>query len=180
MQEIKDEIKGMQRPKKAGNLYKINKPQRPDKRIVESRLELNLHPALRQHERVRITHFSREKFRRGLNKERNQIPYPVSPKIGPYVIENPMFGAKNYYWCSCGMSNKQPFCDSSHAGTEFKPLKFSLDVPQDKMFVCGCKLSRKAPFCDGETCISMLKGEKPDIKPKAQRVEGDAVDTVLD
>ena len=71
-----------------------------------------------------------------------------------------MFGAKNYYWCSCGMSTKQPFCDSSHAGTNFKPLKFSLDEKMSTMHLCGCKLSSNAPFCDTVTCAKLARGEK--------------------
>lgn len=116
-----------------------------------------LHPDLRSHDRVSIKKFESQKFKRGLQIEHGETPYPVSPKIGPYEIANPIFGAKNYYWCTCGMSKNQPFCDSSHQGTDFKPLKFSLDQPADKMFLCGCKLTHKAPFCDGQTCMCMLQ-----------------------
>ena len=70
-----------------------------------------------------------------------------------------IFGAKNYYWCYCGMSRKQPFCDSSHAGTSFKPLKFSLDEKTKNMHLCGCKLTTQAPFCDGETCKKLMDGQ---------------------
>ena len=66
-----------------------------------------------------------------------------------------MFGAKNYFWCACGMSKGQPFCDGSHHGTAFKPIKFSLDTKKESMNLCGCKLSKEAPFCDGETCLKM-------------------------
>ena len=76
------------------------------------------------------------------------------------------------------MSKKQPFCDSSHSGTKFKPLKFSLDKPADKMYMCGCKLSATAPFCDGVTCKNMLSGEdltsldyqlQPESKTEAEK-----------
>ena len=70
-----------------------------------------------------------------------------------------MFGSKNYFWCSCGLSTKQPFCDSSHVGTNFKPLKFSLDEKASTMHLCGCKLSSNAPFCDTVTCAKLLRGE---------------------
>ena len=47
--------------------------------------------------------------------------------IGVDVLES-----KSYYWCSCGLSKKQPFCDSAnHRGTDFKPLKFSLDKKKE-------------------------------------------------
>ena len=53
-----------------------------------------------------------------------------------------MFGSKNYHWCSCGMSKKQPFCDSrSHRGTKFRPLTFNLDERVSRIHICGCKLS---------------------------------------
>ena len=63
--------------------------------------------------------------------------------IGVNVIEG-----KSYYWCSCGKSSKQPFCDGSHEGTEFLPLKVKLDEEKD-VFFCGCKMSKNGAFCDG-------------------------------
>ena len=86
----------------------------------------------------------------------------MSPKIGPYVVEKPVLGAKNYYWCSCGLSSKQPFCDSSHKGSAFEPIKFSIDERSTNMHLCGCKLSSQKPFCDGETCRKILGGEEFD------------------
>ncbi len=92
----------------------------------------------------------------------DETPFPVSPKVGPFIVDKPIFGAKNYYWCSCGMSKNQPFCDSSHTGSLFKPLKFSLDEKSNNMHLCGCKFSTQKPFCDGETCRKILGGEKFD------------------
>jgi CDGSH-type Zn-finger protein len=55
---------------------------------------------------------------------------------------------KSYYWCACGKSKKQPFCDGSHAGSVFSPLKF--DATESKtVYFCGCKSTKKPPFCDG-------------------------------
>ena len=82
---------------------------------------------MQENPRVSIQKFSRENFKRGLLKQIGEQPFPVQPKIGPYEVKDVIMGAKNYYWCSCGMSSKQPFCDSSHTGTSFKPIKFSLD-----------------------------------------------------
>ena len=112
------------------------------------------HPGLLDNPYVKIEKFQRSKYRRGLKA--GDKATPVSPRIGPYEIKDPIFGAKNYYWCTCGMSNKQPFCDKSHVGTCFKPLKFSLDVETDVMHLCGCKLSQNAPFCDGDTCRKIM------------------------
>ena len=63
--------------------------------------------------------------------------------IGVDVLEG-----KSYYWCSCGKSSKQPFCDGSHKGTEFTPLTYKADETK-KMFFCTCKQTDNQPFCDG-------------------------------
>ena len=55
---------------------------------------------------------------------------------------------KSYFWCSCGLSSKQPFCDGSHKNTEFRPVKFIADETK-KMFFCTCKQTNNQPFCDG-------------------------------
>jgi len=55
---------------------------------------------------------------------------------------------KNYFWCQCGRSQNQPFCDGSHAGTGITPLKFTADKT-GAVALCQCKSSAKAPFCDG-------------------------------
>ena len=63
--------------------------------------------------------------------------------VGVDVIEG-----KSYYWCTCGISSKQPFCDGSHKNTEFTPLKFKADETK-KNFFCACKQTNNPPFCDG-------------------------------
>ncbi len=55
---------------------------------------------------------------------------------------------KSYYSCSCGKSFKQPFCDGSHKGTEFKPLAYKAELTK-KVFFCVCKQTSDQPFCDG-------------------------------
>ena len=55
---------------------------------------------------------------------------------------------KSYYWCSCGRSSKQPFCDGSHKGTNFSPVLYKADLTK-KMFFCNCKHTNNEPFCDG-------------------------------
>lgn len=55
---------------------------------------------------------------------------------------------KTYYWCACGRSQKQPFCDGSHKDTGFQPVKFQA-AEAKAVFFCGCKKSAKAPLCDG-------------------------------
>lgn len=53
-----------------------------------------------------------------------------------------------YYWCACGRSQGQPFCDGSHAGTEFTPMQFTIEESK-KVALCNCKYTKNAPFCDG-------------------------------
>jgi len=54
----------------------------------------------------------------------------------------------HYFWCSCGKSAKQPFCDGSHSGTTFTPVVYKADKTQT-VFLCACKHSANAPLCDG-------------------------------
>ncbi len=71
---------------------------------------------------------------------------PKIAKKGPYEVE--LEAGKNYHWCTCGASNKQPFCDGSHHGTEFKPIAFEAKET-GKAHLCGCKHSKNSPYCDG-------------------------------
>jgi len=70
------------------------------------------------------------------------------PKItqkAPYVLD---LEPGTYYWCSCGKSNNQPFCDGSHKGSEFAPKKVEIKEKK-KVALCGCKHSKNGAFCDG-------------------------------
>jgi CDGSH-type Zn-finger protein len=53
-----------------------------------------------------------------------------------------------FWWCACGRSTTQPFCDGSHKGTEFTPVKAQIDAKKTVAW-CGCKNSKNKPFCDG-------------------------------
>jgi len=55
---------------------------------------------------------------------------------------------KTYYWCSCGLSKQQPFCDGSHKGTAFSPLPFTAEK-SGTVYFCGCKHSKTGALCDG-------------------------------
>jgi CDGSH-type Zn-finger protein len=70
---------------------------------------------------------------------------PVIAQKSPYEVE---LEAGTYWWCSCGRSKNQPFCDGSHEGTEFQPVEFTIADKQN-VSLCGCKWSAEAPFCDG-------------------------------
>jgi CDGSH-type Zn-finger protein len=56
--------------------------------------------------------------------------------------------AGTYYWCACGRSKTQPFCDGSHKGTGLAPREVNIPVAKTVAW-CGCKHSKNPPFCDG-------------------------------
>lgn len=71
---------------------------------------------------------------------------PVIAQRSSYKVE--LEPETSYWWCACGKSSSQPFCDGSHKGTEFTPKEFTVEVK--KLYsVCGCKHSKKGHFCDG-------------------------------
>ena len=86
---------------------------------------------------------------------------------------------EDYYWCACGKSKTQPFCDGSHRGTSFTPLKYTADKTETKYF-CQCKHTKNKPMCDGS---HRNLGEKkvPDIedlvKPSGVSSAGGKVNT---
>jgi len=65
---------------------------------------------------------------------------------GPLPVQ--VEAGKDYWWCSCGQSKRQPFCDGSHKGTEFSPVKFTATETKTAYF-CGCKHTGKPVLCDG-------------------------------
>lgn len=71
---------------------------------------------------------------------------PVVAQKAPYPVE--VEAGKTYFWCACGRSAKQPFCDGSHKETEFSPVRHTAEK-DGKLFFCGCKHSGKTPLCDG-------------------------------
>lgn len=71
------------------------------------------------------------------------------PKIAvPKSVKVDVEAGKSYYWCACGLSQSQPFCDGSHVGTEFSPLLYQATESKTVGF-CGCKQSKNSPVCDG-------------------------------
>lgn len=64
----------------------------------------------------------------------------------PYYAE--LVKGQTYYWCRCGLSRNQPFCDASHKGTEFQPVRYVAAEDEEVLF-CGCKHTKDQPFCDG-------------------------------
>jgi CDGSH iron-sulfur domain-containing protein 3 len=73
-------------------------------------------------------------------------PPAVVAKRAPYTVD--VVAGKTYFWCACGLSQTQPFCDGSHRGTGLAPIAYMPDASR-KEPLCGCKQSTEAPHCDG-------------------------------
>ena len=73
----------------------------------------------------------------------------TEPEIGgraPIAVE--VTAGESYWWCACGRSKTQPFCDGSHKITSFTPIEFKA-TKSEKVFFCTCKRSARKPTCDG-------------------------------
>ena len=71
---------------------------------------------------------------------------PVVADKKPEVME--LEPGKSYWWCACGRSKNQPWCDGAHAGTGIEPVEFTVDKKKNYA-LCKCKASAGSPFCDG-------------------------------
>jgi CDGSH-type Zn-finger protein len=71
---------------------------------------------------------------------------PVIASRKPFTVD--VEAGKEYWWCACGRSRTQPFCDGSHKGTGFSPIPFKAEK-SEKVWFCGCKHSGHKPMCDG-------------------------------
>ncbi|XP_072016602.1 CDGSH iron-sulfur domain-containing protein 3, mitochondrial-like [Amphiura filiformis] len=74
---------------------------------------------------------------------------PAVAQYGYYTVRG-LEPGKLMKWCTCGLSKKQPWCDSAHKGTGFKSYKWRVpEKPQTMYSICGCKHTKNPPFCDG-------------------------------
>ena len=71
---------------------------------------------------------------------------PIPAQKSPYAVD--VEAGKHYWWCSCGRSAKQPFCDGTHKAFGLAPLEYTATATT-KVWFCGCKGTKKQPLCDG-------------------------------
>ena len=93
-------------------------------------------------------------------------------KSAPFPVE--VEAGKQYFWCKCGKSKKQPFCDGSHQGSGVSPVSFMAEESK-KVYFCGCKRTNKPPFCDGShnTIVKELDSSSDLTKVFTAKVEPD-------
>lgn len=72
---------------------------------------------------------------------------PVVAQKSPYEVD--VEEGKSYWWCACGRSKSQPFCDGSHKGTGLSPVEYTAKRSK-AVYFCGCKQTDGAPLCDGK------------------------------
>lgn len=72
---------------------------------------------------------------------------PIIAQKGPYQVE--LQEGKAYFWCKCGLSKSQPYCDGGHKSTTITPQRF-VAASTGTFNLCGCKATNDSPFCDGE------------------------------
>ncbi len=70
------------------------------------------------------------------------------PKVTQQPFAVQVDEGKKYFWCSCGRSEAQPFCDGSHKGSDHLPKVFEA-TKTGEVYLCGCKQTGNAPYCDG-------------------------------
>lgn len=76
----------------------------------------------------------------------NMSKQAVIAQKSPFVVQ--VEAGKSYWWCACGKSATQPFCDGSHKGSEFTPVEYKA-VKSEAVYFCGCKHSGNGVLCDG-------------------------------
>jgi CDGSH-type Zn-finger protein len=74
------------------------------------------------------------------------MTHPTIAQKAPYPVD--VEEGKSYFWCACGLSATQPFCDGKHKGSGLAPIRYTATKDQ-KVFFCGCKHSINKPLCDG-------------------------------
>ncbi|MBD8524204.1 CDGSH iron-sulfur domain-containing protein [Pseudomarimonas arenosa] len=75
-----------------------------------------------------------------------QVPTARIAQRSPFPVD--LEAGKTYWWCACGRSQNQPFCDGSHKGSGLMPVRLDAER-SERLWLCGCKRTANAPRCDG-------------------------------
>ena len=81
-----------------------------------------------------------------LTTKENLMTEPLMAQKSPYAVE--VEADQSYWWCACGRSQTQPFCDGSHRDSGFKPVAYQARE-SGTLYLCGCKRTGNQPLCDG-------------------------------
>ncbi|AHF07245.1 CDGSH iron-sulfur domain-containing protein [Desulfitobacterium metallireducens] len=71
---------------------------------------------------------------------------PVVAGKSPIPVE--LKKGETYYYCTCGKSDNQPFCNGAHQDTSFTPMAFTAEK-DETAYLCACKHTKNPPYCDG-------------------------------
>ena len=85
---------------------------------------------------------------------------PAMPQRGPYVVN--VEAGRKYFWCGCGLSATQPWCDGSHRDTKLGPIAFEAPI-SGEFYMCGCKQSQNKPYCFGSCRGHTRENTKVDL-----------------
>lgn len=80
-----------------------------------------------------------------MTEDQSDLPHIAGYKPQYYELDK----GESYLWCSCGLSKNQPFCDQSHKGTKFRPVRYIAKEQGEEVLFCNCKRTEDGPFCDG-------------------------------
>lgn len=100
---------------------------------------------------------------------------PIVAATKPCLAE--LRKGRTYYWCSCGRSRRQPYCDGSHAGTEFLPVAYTAPADEE-VLLCACKKTGQRPFCDGShnNLPGAYREDDPHSEANRAIADSDAID----
>jgi len=98
---------------------------------------------------------------------------PIAADVKPVTVT--LEAGKDVYWCACGRSKQQPFCDGSHRGTGIEPLRFTPDESGEAT-LCQCKGTRNRPLCDGSH-VRFAKGQEVEVPRGAEDAMPEPVPT---
>ena len=89
------------------------------------------------------------------------------PRIARYkAYYTELEEGRAYFWCRCGRSRSQPYCDGSHRGTDFLPVRYAAVEKDEEVLFCGCKHTKTPPFCDGSH--NNLIADYPEDDPESE------------